>query len=104
MSNQENPSSGYLIEAAKLAVFLPEDQRIAFNDALHEHDFDEALTLLDQVIPADVACPLQIFVLTDTDTGDGNLVEDVPYAFYDEEGAIPFCVASFPRFSVMRVG
>ena len=34
MSNRENPSSGYVIEAAKLSVFLPEDQRTVFDNAL----------------------------------------------------------------------
>ena len=57
MSNRENPCAGYLIEAAKLAVFIPEDQRPAFHDALAEHDFEEAVKLLDQFIPDDVACP-----------------------------------------------
>ena len=85
MSNRENPCSGYLIEASKLAVFLPDDSRRAFNDCLEEHDFDKALTILDQAIPNGVACPSQIFILSDTDTGDGDLEEGVPYAFFDEE-------------------
>jgi hypothetical protein len=85
MSNRENPSAGYLIEASKLAVFIPEDQRPAFDDALAEHDFEEAIKLLDQAIPNGVACPSQIFVLSDTDTGDGELEQDTPYAFFDED-------------------
>ena len=85
MSNKENPSSGHLIEASKLAVFIPEDQRPAFNDALAEHDFEEALSMLDHTIPDDVASPSQIFALTDTDTGDPDLEEGVPYAHFDEE-------------------
>ena len=85
MSNKENPCNGHLIEAAKLAVLIPEDQRPAFNDALAEHDFEEALSMLDHTIPDDVASPSQIFVLSDTDTGDGEMEEDVPYAFFDED-------------------
>ena len=85
MSNKENPSSGYLIEATKLSVFISEDQRPAFDNALREHDFEEALSMLDQAIPDDVASPSQIFVLSDTDTGDGDLEEGVPYAYFDEE-------------------
>ena len=85
MSNRENPCAGYVIAASKLEVFIPEDQRPAFNDALAEHDFEEAVKLLDQAIPNDVACPSEIFILSDTDTGDGDLEEGVPYAYFDEE-------------------
>jgi hypothetical protein len=85
MSNRENPCAGHLIEAAKLAVFLPEDQRPAFDDALAEHDFDKAVKLLDQAIPDSVACPSEIFILSDTDTGDAEMEEGVPYAYFDEE-------------------
>ena len=85
MSNRENPCSGHLIEAAKLAVFLPDDRRLAFENALREHDFEEALSMLDRVIPNGVASPSQIFVLSDTDTGDPELQEGVPYAFFDED-------------------
>ena len=84
MSNRENPSSGYLIEATKLSVFISEDQRPAFNDVLAEHDFDKAVSMLDQAVPTGVACPSAIFVLSDTDTGDGEMEEGVPYAFFDE--------------------
>ena len=41
--------------------------------------------MLDRAIPNGVACPTQIFVLGDTDTGDGDLEEAVPYAYFDEE-------------------
>jgi hypothetical protein len=85
MSNRENPCSGYLIEATKLAVFLPDDRRSAFDDALAEHDFEEAVKLLDQAIPNGVACPSEIFILSDTDTGDPEMEEGVPYAYFDEE-------------------
>jgi hypothetical protein len=85
VSNKENPSSGYLIEAAKLAILIPEDQRAAFNQALANHDFEQAVKLLDQFVPDDVACPSAIFVLSDTDTGDDDLEEGVPYAFFDED-------------------
>lgn len=85
MSNRENPSAGYLIEAAKLAVFLSDDHRSVFHEALTKHDFDKALSLLDRAIPNGVACPTQIFILGDTDTGDGDLEQDTPYAFFDEE-------------------
>jgi len=85
MSNKENPCNGHLIEAAKLAVLIPEDQRPSFNDALANHDFEDAVELLDQSIPNGVACPSQIFILSDTDTGDPELQEGVPYAFFDEE-------------------
>ena len=84
VSNKENPSSGYLIEAAKLAVLIPENQRATFNDALTERDFEQAVELLDQAIPDGVAGPSEIFVLSDTDTGDGEMEEGVPYAFFDE--------------------
>jgi hypothetical protein len=84
MSNKENPCAGHLIEATKLAVLIPEDQRAVFNHALTEHDFEEAIKLLDQAIPDDVVSPSQIFVLSDTDTGDGEMEEGVPYAFFDE--------------------
>ena len=84
MSNRENPSSGHLIEAAKLAVLIPEDQRATFNQALADHDFEEAVKLLAQAIPDGVAGPSEIFVLSDTDTGDGELEEGTPYAFFDE--------------------
>ena len=85
MSNRENPCAGHLIEAAKLSVFIPDDRRPAFDNALREHDFEEAVKLLDQAIPDGVACPSAIFVLSDTDTGDGDLEEGVPYAYFDEE-------------------
>ena len=65
MSNRENPSAGHLIEASKLAVFLPDDRRPAFDKCLREHDFDEALSMLDRAIPDGVASPSQIFVLSD---------------------------------------
>ena len=85
MSNRENPCAGHLIEAAKLSVFIPDDRRPAFDNALREHDFEEALSMLDQAIPDGVACPSQIFVLSNTDTGDENMEEETPYAFFDEE-------------------
>jgi len=85
MSNKENPSAGHLIEATKLAVFLSDDRRPAFNECLEDQDFEEALSMLDQAIPDGVACPSQIFILSDTDTGDPELQEDVPYAFFDED-------------------
>jgi hypothetical protein len=85
MSNKENPSSGYLIEATKLSVFISEDQRPAFDNALADHDFEKAVDLLDQFVPTGVACPSQIFALSDTDTGDENMDEGTPYAFFDEE-------------------
>jgi hypothetical protein len=85
MSNQENPSSGYLIEATKLAVLIPENHRTAFTDALTDHDFETAITLLDQFVSDVVACPSSIFILSDTDTGDDDLEEDTPYAFFDED-------------------
>jgi hypothetical protein len=85
MSNQENPCAGHLIEATKLAVFLPDDQRVAFNECLEDQDFEEAVKLLDQFVPDGVACPSAIFVLSDTDTGDGELEEGVPYGYFDEE-------------------
>lgn len=85
MSNQENPCSGYVIEAAKLAALIPNEQRAAFNEALANQDFEQAVKLLDQFIPNGTACPSSIFTLTDTDTGDGELEEDVPYAYFDEE-------------------
>ena len=85
MSNRENPCAGYLIEASKLEVFLSDNQRTSFNEWLAEHDFDKAVAMLDQAIPDDVACPTEIFVLSDTDTGDGDLEEGVPYAYFDEE-------------------
>ena len=40
--------------------------------------------MLDQAIPDGVACPTQMFVLSDTDTGDGDLEEGIPYAYFDE--------------------
>ena len=85
MSNRENPCAGYLIEASKLAVILPEDNRHAFDEYLAEHDFEEAVKLLDQAIPTGVACPSEIFILGDTDTGDGDLEEGVPYACFDDD-------------------
>jgi hypothetical protein len=85
MSNKENPCNGHLIEAEKLAVLIPEDQRPAFNECLEDQDFEEAVSMLDQFVPDGVASPSQIFVLSDTDTGDGELEEDVPYAFFDED-------------------
>jgi hypothetical protein len=85
VSNRENPSSGYLIEATKLVVLIPEKHRTAFNTALTDYDFETATTLLDQFVSDGVACPSSIFVLSDTDTGDPELEEDVPYAFFDED-------------------
>lgn len=85
MSNQEHPCSGYVIEAAQLAILIPENHRTAFNNALANHDFEEAVKLLDQFVPDGTACPSSIFALTDTDTGDGELEEDVAYAFFDED-------------------
>jgi hypothetical protein len=85
MSNKENPSAGHLIEASKLAVFLPDDQRPAFDECLGERDFDTALSMLDRAIPNGVACPTQIFILSETDTGDADLEQDTPYAYFDEE-------------------
>ena len=85
MSNRENPCSGHLIEATKLAVLIPEDRRPAFDDALAEHDFEAAVEVLDQFIPSGVARPSTIFILSDTDTGDPEMDEDVPYAYFDED-------------------
>ena len=84
MSNRENPCSGYLIEASKLAALVPDAHRRGFHDALDEHDFDKALSILEESVPANSACPSQIFVLGDTDTGDGDLEQDIPYAYFDE--------------------
>ena len=66
-------------------MFIPEDQRPAFNECLEERDFEEAVSMLDQAIPTGMASPSQIFVLGDTDTGDENMEEGIPYAFFDEE-------------------
>jgi hypothetical protein len=85
VSNKENPSSGYLIEASKLAVLIPDNHRQAFSNALTDHDFEEAIQLLDQFVSDDVACPSSIFILSDTDTGDDDLEEGVPYAYFDED-------------------
>jgi hypothetical protein len=85
MSNRENPCSGHIVEAAKLAVLLPKNQRQAFNGALTDRDFEQAITLLDQFIPNGTACPSSILVLSDTDTGDSEMEEGVPYAYFDEE-------------------
>ena len=85
MSNKENPCAGHLIEATKLAVFLSDDRRPAFIECLEDQDFEEALSMLDQSIPDGVACPSQIFILIDTDTGDPEMEEGVPYAYFDEE-------------------
>jgi hypothetical protein len=85
MSNRENPCFGHIVEAAKLAVLLPENQRQAFNGALTNHDFEQAVNLLDRFIADGTACPSSIFILTDTDTGDPELEEGVPYAFFDED-------------------
>lgn len=85
MSNKENPCAGYVIEVSKLKVFLSEEQRPAFDDALEDHDFDKARKLLEEAIPAGVACPTELFVLGDTDTGDGDLDQDVVYACFDED-------------------
>ena len=56
-------------------MLMPEDQRASFNQALADHDFEQAVELLDQAIPDGVACPSQIFILSDTDTGDPELQE-----------------------------
>lgn len=85
MSNRENPCAGYLIEASKLEVFLTDNQRAAFHDALEEHDCDEALSILARAIPLGVARPTEILILSDTDTGDADLEEGVFYAYFDEE-------------------
>ena len=85
MSNKENPSAGYLLEVSKLAVFISDDNRPAFDDCLQERDFDTALSMLDRAIPTGVACPTQVFVLGATDTGDEDLEEHIPYAYFDEE-------------------
>jgi hypothetical protein len=85
MSNKENPCAGYLIEAAKLEVFVHPVSRPAFHDALEEHDFEAVIKVLDQAIPENVARPSQIFILSDTDTGDGDMEEGVAYAYFDEE-------------------
>jgi hypothetical protein len=85
VSNRENPCSGYVIEAAKLAVLLPDEQRVAFSNVLADHDFEEAVKLLNQYIPNGTACPSSIFTLSDTDTGDPDLEEDTPYAYFDED-------------------
>ena len=37
----ENPSAGYLLEVSKLAVFISDDNRPAFDDCLQERDFDD---------------------------------------------------------------
>ena len=85
MSNKENPSAGHLIEASKLAVFLSDDRRPAFDKCLQERDFDTALSMLDQAIPDDVPSPSQIFALSATDTGDADLESHVPYAYFEED-------------------
>ena len=85
MSNKENPSAGHLIEASKLAVFISDDHRPAFHECLVERDFDTALSMLDRAIPDDVPSPSQIFALSATDTGDEDLEEHVPYAYFEED-------------------
>ena len=51
MSNQENPCAGYLIEASKLAAFIPVENRPAFDDALENHDFDQASSCWTKPFP-----------------------------------------------------
>ena len=80
MSNRENPCAGYLIEATKLAVsFL---MIVALPSmTLCRNATSRALSMLDRAIPDDVASPSQIFALSATDTGDGEMEEGIPYAY-----------------------
>ena len=86
MSNREYPNSGYLIEAEKLAKFFEDaGDREEYLAILKLCEFDEALDLLEGVLPSDVPMPAQIFSLGDTDTPDEDMKQDVPYAYFEEE-------------------
>lgn len=84
MSNKENPSSGYVMEAVTLAKLLPAKQADQYLEMLKQEQFEEAIALLSDNVPGSFPVPEQIFILDSTDTPDDELEQDVPYAFFDE--------------------
>ena len=84
MSNREHPCTGFVLEVSKLVDFLSADQRPSFDEAMEDHDFTKALQILHSAMPPAIASPSEIFILSDTDTGN-ELETDVPYALFDEE-------------------
>ena len=85
MSNRENPCTGHLIEAAKLAVLIPEDQRPTFNERSEDHDFEQAVSMLDQAIPDWRGLSIADFRSGRHRHRRRELEEGVPYAFFDED-------------------
>lgn len=87
MGMQENPSSGYVIKVSTLAEHFLDDvedhRRLA--KLLDDCDYDEIRKLLEKAIPYNIPCPSSVFILSDVDTGDGELETGVAYAWFDEE-------------------
>lgn len=84
MGMHENPSSGYVLEASRLSPLFPAEMIKAFEDLIDEREFEEAVEFCKALLPGTVPCPEWFFVLRDEDTGDGEIENDLAYAFFDE--------------------
>ena len=86
MSNKENPCAGYLIEAAKLEVFvLPTSADLPSTTPWRNMTSRTFSTSWTKPFPMEWLAHRRFSSSADTDTGDGDLEEGVPYAFFDED-------------------
>ena len=83
MSMRENLSSGYVIEASKLLAILPAEKCAEYNTLLEEHDFENAIELLEKHGGGYIV-PTEMFVLGDEDSS-ADLEKFVVYAYYEED-------------------
>jgi hypothetical protein len=90
MSSRTWPSSGYVIEAAKLAALLPESVRGDYERMLDldredaEYDQEAVQEFLQEHLPGRTPSPSSVFILGGDDSPGDQLEEGVWYAYYDE--------------------
>ena len=83
MSVKSNAGSGYLIEATKLLLLLPSNVQDEYDQYVADHDFAEAMGLLDRHLPKLFPMPAEIFILGPDDHGE-ELEQELPYARFEE--------------------
>jgi hypothetical protein len=83
MSVKSNAASGYLIEATKLLPLLPSEVQNEYDQYVADHDFAEAMGILDRHLPEMFPMPEEIFILGHDDDGE-EMERELPYARFDE--------------------
>jgi len=84
MANKDNAGSGYLVLAANLLTLLPEAVQNEYDQYVADHDFDQAMGILDRHLPSRFPQPAEIFILGPDDHGE-ELGQEVPYARFEED-------------------